>query len=473
MPEKQHQLRSATNCGVVGMRRILVADDEANMRWVLQRALSKAGYEVEAVPDGETAIASARAERPDLALLDWKMPGLDGLGTLRELKTQFPDLTVIILTAHGTTAHAVEAMKAGAYDYITKPFDVGELLLTVAKALEMQNLKAQVAYLRGQINEKAGWAQVIGNSAAMRAVYELVARVAPTTATVLLEGESGTGKELVAHAIYSLSERRNGPFIRINCAALPENLIESELFGHEKGAFTGAHERKAGRFELADGGTLFLDEIGELPLPLQAKLLRALQERSFERVGGVKTIQVDVRIIAATNRDLAKEMQAGRFREDLYYRLNVFPIRVPPLRERREDIPLLVQHFLQRTGNYGRNKSVTPAVMERLVNYAWPGNVRELQNVVERMAIISAGQEITLEYLPDFSFPGGKTPHLFTLPAEGISLEEVEQSLLKQAMERTNGNQSQAARLLGLTRHTLLYRLEKYRIDPHWGSSGR
>jgi len=306
----------------------------------------------------------------------------------------------------------------------------------------------------------------------MKAVKHLVERVALTPATVLIQGESGTGKELVAHAIHTLSPRVDGPFIRVNCAALTETLLESELFGHEKGAFTGAHARKTGRFELADGGTLFLDEIGELSFNVQAKLLRVLQERTFERVGGEKTIKVDVRIIAATNRDLLKEAQEGRFREDLYYRLSVFPISIPPLRDRQEDIPYLANHFLKKLRDYGQTKTLSPEVLTQLLAYDWPGNVRELENVVERMVIVSQGEVIGLEGLPVLSTPSKekKVPEPFELPPEGVSLEELEKSFLQQALEQTGGNQSQAAKRLGLSRHAFLYRLEKYGIDPHWGS---
>ncbi|EHQ87704.1 sigma-54-dependent transcriptional regulator [Desulfosporosinus youngiae] len=451
------------------MRRVLIADDEANMRWVLERALSKAGYDVETVEDGQLALDRALAERPDLVLADLKMPKLDGLSVLRILKEHYPDLMIVIMTAHGSTATAVEAMKAGAHDYLMKPFDIEELLITVAKAFEVESLREQVDYLKGEV-QSGGW-QLVGDSEAMQRVKHLVERVALTPATVLIQGESGTGKELVAHAIHTLSPRVDGPFIRVNCAALTETLLESELFGHEKGAFTGAHARKSGRFELADGGTLFLDEIGELSFNVQAKLLRVLQERTFERVGGEKTIKVDVRIIAATNRDLLKESQEGRFREDLYYRLSVFPIAIPPLRERQEDIPNLTGHFLKKLRNYGPNKTISPGALTQLMAYDWPGNVRELENVVERMVIISQGTVIGLDGLPIFnpSSKEEKSPLPFVLPSEGISLEEVEKSFLQQAMEQTGGNQSQAAKRLGLSRHAFLYRLEKYGIDPHWG----
>jgi DNA-binding NtrC family response regulator len=451
------------------MRRVLIADDEANMRWVLERALSKAGYDVETAEDGQLALDRALAERPDLVLVDLKMPKMDGLSVLRTLKEHYPDLLIVMMTAHGSTATAVEAMKAGAHDYLMKPFDIEELLITVAKAFEVESLREQVDYLKGEV-QRVGW-QLVGNSDAMKAVKHLVERVALTPATVLIQGESGTGKELVAHAIHTLSPRVNGPLIRVNCAALTETLLESELFGHEKGAFTGAHARKTGRFELADGGTLFLDEIGELSFNVQAKLLRVLQERTLERVGGEKTIKVDVRIITATNRDLLKEAQEGRFREDLYYRLNVFPISVPPLRERREDIPYLADHFLKKLRTYGQSKTLGPGVLTQLMAYDWPGNVRELENVVERMVIISQGALIGMDSLRlfDTSSKPAKNPGSFILPPEGVSLEEIEKSFLLQAMEQTGGNQSQAAKRLGLSRHAFLYRLEKYGIDPHWG----
>jgi len=451
------------------MRRVLIADDEANMRWVLERALSKAGYDVETAEDGQLALDRALAERPDLVLVDLKMPRMDGLSVLKTLKEHYPDLLIVLMTAHGSTATAVEAMKAGAHDYLMKPFDIEELLITVSKAFEVESLREQVDYLKGEV-QRAGW-QLVGSSDSMKAVKHLVERVALTPATVLIQGESGTGKELVAQAIHALSPRVNGPFIRVNCAALTETLLESELFGHEKGAFTGALARRTGRFELADGGTLFLDEIGELSFNVQAKLLRVLQERTFERVGGEKTIKVDVRIITATNRDLLKEAQEGRFREDLYYRLSVFPISIPPLRERREDIPYLADHFLKKLKTYGQSKTLGQGVLTQLIAYDWPGNVRELENVVERMVIISQGAVIGAEGLPVFNTISKeeKGPGPFVLPPEGVSLEELEKSFLQQAMEQTGGNQSQAAKRLGLSRHAFLYRIEKYGIDPHWG----
>lgn len=450
------------------MRRVLVADDEENMRWAMARALTRAGYEVAVAENGQAALEYIRTERPDLALLDLKMPKMNGIEVLREAKAIFPEIFVIIMTAHGDTTTAIEAMKLGAYDYLLKPFDIEELLMAVAKALEVEALRQQVDYLRQEVNDHMGRQNIIGSSALMADVFRLVERVAPTAATVLLQGESGTGKELIAHAIHQASPRRNGAFIRVNCAALPESLLESELFGHEKGAFTGAHVRRAGRFELADGGTLFLDEIGEISLGVQAKLLRVLQERTFERVGGEKTIKVDVRIIAATNKDLLAECKKGHFREDLYYRLSVFPIILPPLRERREDIPLLVQHFLNKLVG-GKGKVFSTEVIKHFKNYHWSGNVRELQNIVERMVIICPQKEIGIEWLPEFVYHTlkGNTHQMFSLPPEGISLEELEKSLLDQALELAKGNQTHAAQLLGLSRHAFLYRLEKYGIERH------
>ena len=449
------------------MRRILVADDEVNMRWVLERALKKAGYDVETAEDGQFALERALAERPDLVLLDLKMPKIDGLSLLRKLKEHFPDLLIVMMTAHGSTASAVEAMKAGAYDYLLKPFEMDELLIAVAKAFEVESLREQVNYLKEEVQPNH-W-KMVGDSAKMQELKHLIKRVAPTPATVLIQGESGTGKELAANAIHTLSPRAGGPFIRVNCAALTETLLESELFGHEKGAFTGAQARRSGRFELADGGTLFLDEIGELSFSVQAKLLRVLQERMFERVGGEKTIRVDVRIVTATNRDLLREVKEGRFREDLYYRLSVFPILLPPLRERPEDIPVLVEHFLDKLSTYGQRKTVSKEALDRLLAYHWPGNVRELENVVERMVIISQGSVIGLEGIPALhsSNRSETDPDLFVLPAGGLSLDELEKSLLRQALEQTEGNQSQAAKKLGLSRHAFLYRLEKHGINSH------
>ncbi|HEX3015344.1 MAG TPA: sigma-54 dependent transcriptional regulator [Desulfobacteria bacterium] len=446
------------------MAKILVIDDEKNMRWALERALKAEKYELYQAEDGRSGLETALTLKPDAVILDLKMPGMDGLSVLSELKAKEPDIMVIMITAHGSTASAVEAMKRGAYDYINKPFDIDELKLVVAKALEVGQLRSKVQTLESEISERYSFHNIVGKSQAMQHIFDLVERVSDTTATVLIQGESGTGKELVARALHYAGERKHGPFIQVNCAALPENLLESELFGHERGAFTGAIAQRQGRFELAHGGTIFLDEIGEINPHIQVKLLRVLQERAFERVGGQHTLRVDVRVIAATNRDLTQEMREGRFREDLFYRLNVIPIRMPSLRERKEDIPLLVDHFLHKYDQKGRITGISPAALKALVNYAWPGNIRELENTIERMAIVSPGPVIEHADIPpelmERAVSGKKM--IVTLPDEGINLEELEQNLLAQALELAQGNKTKAARLLGLTRHTLLYRLEKY-----------
>lgn len=448
------------------MTAILIVDDEKNMRWALEKALRPAGYETISAAGGPEGLKLAASENPDLVLLDLKMPGMDGLEVLGKLKELNPKLPVIMITAHGTMETAVEAMKAGAYDYISKPFDVEEMKLTIAKALEVQALAKEVAHLRSELERKYSFENIIGKSDRMQAVFDLIERVADTLASVIIYGESGTGKELVARAIHYRSSRKNKPYIQVNCAALPETLLESELFGHEKGAFTGAISRKPGRFELADGGTLFLDEIGDLSPAVQVKLLRVLQEKTFERVGGVETIKVDVRIIAATNRDLAEAIKEGAFREDLYYRLNVVPIKLPPLRERGEDLPLLIDYFLKRYDPAGRLQGLAPEAAKRMVEYWWPGNVRELENAIERASIIARGDRIGFDDLPQEIVRGEGAPArraaAFQLPEEGISLEDVERDLIRQALERSGGNQTRAAKLLGISRHTLIYRMEKH-----------
>ncbi len=452
------------------MKTILIVDDEKNMRWALEKGLRQAGYRTLSAPDGPEGLDLAASEAPDLVLLDLKMPKMDGLEALRLIKEQRPELPIIIITAHGSVATAIEAIKAGAYDYISKPFDLEEIQIVIKKALEVRALTEEVAKLRSEVERKYSFQNIIGKSSKMQAVFDLVERVAGTSASVLIYGESGTGKELVAKAIHYLSPRRHRPYVQVNCSALPETLLESELFGHEKGAFTGAIARRQGRFELADTGTLFLDEIGELSPPVQVKLLRVLQDRTFERVGGMESIKVDVRIIAATNRDLTQAMVEGKFREDLYYRLNVVPIQLPPLRERAEDIPLLVEHFLKKFSAGpdpagARVKTLAPEAARRLAEYRWPGNVRELENAIERAVIISRGDRITVEDLPRELQQTSAHPHrraAFKLPEGGVNLEDVERDLIRQALDRTGGNQTQAARLLGITRHTLLYRLDKY-----------
>jgi len=439
---------------------ILIVDDEKNMRFVVGRALASAGHQVSEAASGEEALKAFEQSVPDLVILDQRMPGMDGITTLTKIKKQHPDLPVIMLTAHGNVESAVQAMKAGATDYLTKPFDVEELKLAVEKALKVGNLVRQVDYLRGELDRKYDTDGIIGKSPRMQEVLKTIGRVAAADATVMIYGESGTGKELIARALHHRSSRRQGPFIQLSCAALPETLLESELFGYEKGAFTGAVSSRPGRFELADGGSLFLDEIGDISPAVQVKLLRVLEQRSFERLGSSKTISVDVRLIGATNRDLPAMIKAGEFREDLYYRLNVIPIQMPPLRERQGDVKLLAEHFLAR---YAPGKKLSAEALRALEAYSWPGNVRELQNTIERVTILSPGNVIELEDLPAEVLRGAPPPtNAVRLPPEGIALEAVERNLITQALERTGGNRTRAAELLGISRHTLLYRMEKY-----------
>lgn len=446
------------------MQSILVIDDEKNMRWVLERGLKPLGYRVETAASGLEGVEKARLNEPDLVIVDLKMPGIDGLDTLKRLKESYPKLPVIMITAHGTVETAIEAMKCGAVDYIMKPFDLEEIKIVIEKNLAVRELVKEVDYLRSELNLKYNGQSIIGQSAAMEKVFALVDRVADSSATIMIYGESGTGKELVARAIHHNSSRKDKPYIQVNCAALPETLLESELFGHEKGAFTGAVARRPGRFELAHRGTLFLDEIGEISPAMQAKLLRVLQEKTFERVGGIESVKVDVRIVAATNRDLTAAIETGAFREDLYYRLNVIPIHLPPLRERKEDIQLLVRYFLDKLDVKKRIQEVTPEAMQALVNYQWPGNVRELENVIERAVIIAGGDAITLEHVPFNNRPKatGRQSIISEIPEDGISLEEVEKLLLVKALAKAEGNQTRAAQLLRISRPTLLYRMEKY-----------
>lgn len=444
--------------------RVLVADDEKNMRWVIRQALESEGYEVLEASDGKEALKVAYDEEPDLVILDHKMPSPDGMEVLRRLRAKGARFPIIMLTAHGNVQTAVEAMKAGATEYLTKPFDLDELKLAISKALAMSDLAAEVERLRQELDRDWDVEGIVAADPSMLAVLETVRRVAPTNATVMLYGESGTGKELVARAIHRLSPRAAKPFVSVSAGALPETLLESELFGYEKGAFTGAMTAKPGRFEMANGGTLFLDEIGDITLAVQVKLLRVLQERTFERLGGTRTIEVDVRVVAATNRDLQQLIAEGAFREDLFYRLNVVPITIPPLRKRPADIPLLVAHFLEKSGATGRK--ISPEAMQALVSYQWPGNVRELENTIERVAILSRSDVIGLDDLPQevragapYSEPGSRP---FALPEEGVDLEELELDLVRQALERSGGNVPKAAKLLGLTSKTLEARMQRF-----------
>lgn len=435
------------------------------MRWILRQALEAEGYSVLAADSGERGLKVSDAY--DLVILDLKLPGMSGLEVLPILKERQPGIPVIVITAHGSIDTAISALKLGADDYITKPFEIDQLILAVKKSLEVRDLVREVHFLRQELKRQTGVDSILGQSEEMEAVRQMVKQIAATDAGILITGESGTGKEVVARAIHAYSDRAEGPFVAVNCGAIPENLLESELFGYEKGAFTGATARKSGRFELAHKGTLFLDEIGELPLAMQVKLLRFLQEHCLERVGGTQTIEVDVRIVAATNRDLAQSIREGTFREDLYYRLNVLGIELTPLRNRREDIPILAEHFLARFRGDKRIRGFRQDTMRDLQGHTWPGNVRELENMVQRAVILSRGEEILPSDLPasihnpkNVSNGQGE----FVLPPGGICLEEVEKDLLTQALARTNYNQTKAARLLGISRSALIYRMQKHGI---------
>jgi len=437
--------------------RILIVDDETKLGLLLSSALKKAGYEADFVDTAEAALNKIAAGY-DVVLTDIRMPGMDGMELLRRIKSEHPEVVVVMMTAHGTVKSAVEAMKAGAYDYLLKPFSTDELLMLVERIEGELQLAREVEYHRREEQKRFG--ELVGQSAAMRRVFDLISRVAPSDATVLILGETGTGKELVARAIHQRSPRAKKPFVAINCAAITETLLESELFGYERGAFTGADRRKPGMFELASGGTLFLDEIAEMPPTLQAKLLRVLQEKVVYHLGGTTPIPVDVRIIAATNKDLKQLVREKKFREDLYFRLAVFPIQLPPLRERRQDIPLLVENYLARRG---ASAKVSPEAMELLMGYDYPGNVRELENILERALILSGGKDILPEHLPELEeIPSGED--ILPVPGE-TTLAELEKKMLLAALEKAGGNKSKAARLLGITRRMLYTRLKKYGIE--------
>jgi two-component system response regulator HydG len=444
---------------------LLVADDDPGLRESLQRTLTRAGYRVVLASDGRGALEQLQGGGVDLVLTDLKMPGLTGIELLRAIKAIPIDVDVILLTAFGTVEEAVSAMKDGAYDFITKPFRGEQLLKIVTKALERRALIEQNKDLRQQIENLRGKPQYIGESPAFRRMMTVVDQVADSSATVLLIGESGTGKEGAASKIHERSARRRGPFVAVNCAALPEQLLESELFGYEKGAFTGAVTRKEGRFELADGGTLFLDEVADLSPVTQPKILRVLQEGEFERLGGTRTIKVDVRVIAATNQDLAQLVREKekRFREDLYYRLNVITIRVPPLRERREDIRLLAQHFVSfyATKNNRKLEGLTEDALKRLEAYAWPGNVRELENVIERGVVLARGSVIDVTDLPEEVSGATPIPEGMLTIRIGTPLAEVEQRLLDETLRITRGNKTLTARLLGIDPRTVSRKLER------------
>jgi len=455
--------------------RILVVDDERSMQEFLEIYLRREGFDVGATGDVDSALAMLEADDYDVVISDLQMPGRTGLDLLQAVKASCPETAVILITAFATTETAIAAMKEGAYDYVTKPFKVDELRLVVEKALEKKLLARENRRLRSELRHQLRSRDLVGTSRAMQRVYEMVAQVAETRSNVLIAGESGTGKELVARAIHARSERRERPFVAINCGAIPENLLESELFGHVKGAFTGAVQGKEGLFEAADGGTLLLDEVGELPAALQVKLLRVLQERTIRRVGGTGDRQVDVRIVAATNRRLEQEVAAGRFREDLYYRLNVIQITLPPLRERLEDLPLLVRHFVDKyAAELGRPvERVAEGVMERLAAYAFPGNVRELENVIERAVALSRDGVLREEALPPQVLHPEPVVQGERIPDEGVQLDalvaDYERGLLREALRRSGGVKKRAARLLGVSFRSFRYRLEKLGLDGPGG----
>ncbi len=454
------------------MSTILIVEDEPKMLRLLELNLAEEGYTTVSASDAETGLKLLRQEKVDLVLTDLKLPRMDGLEFLQNVKRSNAHLPVILMTAYGTVETAINAMKAGASDYVLKPFSMEEIKLLIGKELDVRRLREENRDLREALGERYQFENIVAKSGKLQEVLAIVERVAPTNSTVLLGGESGVGKDMIARAIHQHSRRASGPFIKINCTAIPENLLESELFGYEKGAFTGAVTSKPGKFELADKGTILLDEIGDVPGSIQVKLLRVLQEREFERLGGTKTLKVDVRVLAATNQDLRAALEQGTFREDLYYRLNVVPISIPPLREHKEDIPYLADHFLARFTRESTKpiKGITPAAMRMLMDFHWPGNIRELENIIERAVALSTGTMLDVgdirldvgrgaQAVAGPGMPSGDASGPF-LP-QGLTLEQYEDEIIKEALRRANGNKSQAARLLGLSRNAFRYRLSK------------
>lgn len=474
--------------------RILVADDEESMRFLLREVMTREGYEVETATNGAEAVHKVQEQDFDLAILDVKMPQMDGLEALREIRQVQPQLTVLMMTAFGSGQTALEAIRQGAYDFFTKPFELDEMRIVVRRALEKQALVRQIANLEQRLRDRVSFDRIIGQSEAMREVYAILEKVVTNDVTVLITGESGTGKELVAQAVHFHSRRKSKPFISVNCAAIPETLLESELFGHEKGAFTGAVGTKIGRFEAADGGSIFLDEIGEMPLALQSKLLRVLQERELTRVGGTRSIKIDIRVIAATNRRLEECVEARTFREDLFFRLNVLPVRLPPLRERVTDIAQLVSHFISAYNpRLGKSVSgVHPEAMRALEEYSWPGNVRELENVMQRAMILTAGEVILPEDLPAnvvagaavVSLPGrasiatessAETAFIqdFSIPLQqklDRICENMERRVILAALEKCSHHRQETADLLGMSRKSLHNKMVKYQLFGEKGS---
>ncbi|HXB22219.1 MAG TPA: sigma-54 dependent transcriptional regulator [Candidatus Solibacter sp.] len=446
------------------MPNILIVEDEPKMRRLLEISLGEDGHTVHIAAEAEAGLKCLRREVIDLVVTDLKLPGMNGLEFLQEAKRVNAALPIVVMTAYGSVETAVDAMKAGASDYVLKPFTMAEMKLVIRKELDVQKVRDENRTLREALGKRYHYQNIVARSGKMQEVLAIVARVAPTNSTVLLGGESGVGKDLIARAIHQNSRRASGPFIKINSTAIPDNLFESELFGYEKGAFTGANNSKPGKFELADKGSLFLDEIGDVPAPIQVKLLRVLQEREFERLGGTRTIKVDVRLVAATNKDLRAALEQGTFREDLYYRLNVVPIDIPPLREHKEDIPDLVHHFLARfTRENGKEMEIiTAPALKLLMDYHWPGNVRQLENTVERAVALSSDDLIDVD---DIHLDSGPSKNAAAAAApllpEGMTLEQWEDEIIREALRRAQGNKSQAARMLGLSRNALRYRLSK------------
>ncbi len=446
--------------------RILIVDDEVNARTALAELLRDEGYEVETAADAFKALGKYEAFTPHVVVTDLKMPGMDGIDLVKKIRSSEDPAAVVVMTAFGAVSSAVDAMRAGAADYLTKPLNFDELLVVLDKVFENQELRRETRHLRQRVRDRVAPGNIVGVAPPMQRIFEVVDQVAPSRATVLISGESGTGKELVANAIHQRSPRAAGPFIKLHCAALAESLLESELFGHERGSFTGAMARKDGRFSLADGGTLFLDEIGEISPTIQVKLLRFLQEHEFERVGGTQTLRVDVRVIAATNRNLTEEIARGRFREDLYYRLNVVALEMPPLRDRRTDIPALAKFFVDR---YAKENGKTidgfsPETLELLCAYDWPGNVRELENAIERAVVLATGTNIETRHLPAHVRPKLTPAGMPVIP--GATLEQIERYAILETLKETGGSTSKAAEMLGISTRTIQYRMHQYNEAP-------
>ncbi len=451
--------------------KLLIVDDDQHERDALAELVHAWGHRADTAADGATALKTAAEVHPEVIITDLVMPNMDGMVLLKALRDANPECVVVILTGQGTVDSAVDAIRQGAYDFIEKPLDTKRLKLVLDRALEKHSTLREVNVLRGRLRQQGPGSDFIGQSSAMRQVFTLTERVAPSKASVVITGQSGTGKEVVARAVHNLSPRKDKPFVAVNCSAIPANLIESEIFGYEKGAFTGADQRRLGCFELADKGTLFLDEIGELPFELQAKFLRVLEEERLRRLGGKTEVEVDVRVLCATNRDLKQEVKAGRFREDLYFRLNVFHIQLPPLKERSEDIPLLVGHFVEKFNQESGRKlrGVSAEALRVMTSYAWPGNIRELRNAVERAVILCDGDYINVEHLPPDMAGRSEEPTVFRMPL-GRPLDDIEKAYILNNLRQNNGNKARTAEILGISEKTLYNKLKKYREDEQRAS---